>query len=647
MSASFTVPTVFTAVDRFSGMMKVMGNAAGAFAGRAEVAVARVDRAFRGLMTPINSFRRALNSIGLYVGIWLFIRAAQTAVGVMMDFEQAQVNISAVTGRTIKQNEDLANQARELAVRYGEAATRVSELQLELIKMGFANKGIKPVLEMTPAIVMGSRAMGADPSELAKMLGADLTAFKIPTSQASDVIDMYAKIADLSALDFSSMQTMLANSRSAWAQSGKPLEELLVLMAVLKNAQLHVATSGTGIKNMTIDNAVANKDLNEQLMKVINSENKIKQAYKMYGRRTFQSVIPLAGALESGSIADLQKQLAAEAKGYTESVARLKLESTKGNLALLKTAYQELILAIDDGSGPVSNAIKNFSAVASAVVLITSGSDAATLRLNNMNSSVVEVASSWISLINIVFNLIKALIIIQSVMFAVRAIMFVLTGIQWMWNAALAVTSFLTKKNLIGMIAGARALFVYDIATKRLAISQTLLNLAMYASPLVIFAVGALLVVGALKLMNNWVDDLTSKFDGLTGSIDKSTDGIRKFYMSGVQDAQMFRMLNPDAAAQYDKFGIPINAGETFEQSYGNKYGTKDDINPRISSMQGSIQEFMSSNPFGNKDLTGKIKIDVNDPGGRANVTADFGNSIKPKVTTTHSDYVGFRDSRE
>lgn len=499
MPATFTIPSVFTAVDRFSGPMKAMGAAVTGFAAKSEVALSRVDRLFRGLMMPVNQFRRALNSIGLYLGIWLFIRAAQVAVGVMMDFEQAQVNISAVTGRTIKQNEALSNQARELAVRYGEAATRVSELQYELIKMGFANKSITPVLEMTPSIVVGARALGADPSELAKMLGADLTAFNIPTSDANKVIDMYAKIADLSALDFSSLQTMLANSRSAWAQTGKPLEELLVLMAVLRNAQLHVATSGTGIKNMTIDNAIANKDLNEQLMRVINSENKIQKAYKMYGRRTFQSVLPLAKALETGNIDQLQKQLAAGSTGYAQRLADIKLDSTRGHLSLLNAAYKELILTIDDGNGgPISTAIKRYSNIVSAMLLITSGSDAANSRLNTMDKTVVASAGSALTWLKVLFQLVKWIIILKVVTMAARAAILV-------YNVALGIAVALGWRNVFALRAGSVALGTYRVIMTAVTAAQWLFNAAMAANPIGLIITGIAALVGlTTMLVNNY-----------------------------------------------------------------------------------------------------------------------------------------------
>lgn len=641
MPTTFTIPSIFTAIDKFSSPISRMGNSVDRFAFKSEAALSRVDRAFRQIMTPMIAFRQMLNSIGLYVGIWIFIRAIRGALDVMMDFEQAQINISAVTGRSISQNQALADQARELAVRYGEAATKVSELQYELIKMGFANKGIQPVLEMTPSIVIGARALGADPSELAKMLGADLTAFNIPTSQANKVIDMYAKIADLSALDFSSLQTMLANARAAWAQTGKPLEELLVLMAVLRNAQLHVATSGTGIKNMTIDNAIANKDLNEQLMKVIGSENKIQKAYKMYGRRTFQSVIPLAEALESGNIGQLQKQLAEGASGYAQRLAETKLQSTRGHLALLKAAYQELILTIDDGNGgPLSNAIKNYSKIISAMLLLTSGSDAANSKLKTMDKSIVDIARSALMWLKVIISLIKLLVAFRLLMIAARIALF-------LYNVQLGISTAFLVGNVMALRGNVVALAAYRIAAIAATAQQWLFNAAMAANPigLIIVGIAAMvgliatlvehykswgaavsLILGPLGFIINHVMSFVNKWEGLKQSFTDGSflDGIKAIGLA-LYDAILYPMMQLlEIMGKVTGFDWATNAAARL-QAHRESMG----IEKLDMAGERSVSE---------KNTTTKnnVRVDINAPLGYNVFGSDPNVSIKPVLSSTH-----------
>ena len=641
MPATFTIPSAFTAIDKFSGPISRMGNAVNSFAFKSEAALSRVDRAFRTLMTPMTAFRQMLNSIGLYVGIYVFIRAIRGALDVMMDFEQAQINISAVTGKSISQNQELADQARELAVRYGEAATKVSELQYELIKMGFANKGIKPVLEMTPSIVIGARALGADPSELAKMLGADLTAFNIPTSQANNVIDMYAKIADLSALDFSSIQTMLANSRAAWAQTGRPLEELLVLMAVLRNAQLHVATSGTGIKNMTIDNAVANKDLNEQLMKVISSENKIQKAYKMYGRRTFQSVLPLAEALESGNIKGLQDQLAAGSAGYAQRLAETKLQSTKGHLSLLKAAYEELILTIDDGNGgPLSTAIKRYSQIISAMLLLTSGSDAANGKLKTMDSSIVEIAKSALTWLKVIGNLIKLLIAFRLLLIASRIALF-------LYNVQLGISTAFLIGNVMALRGNVVALAAYRIAAMAATAQQWIFNAAMAANPigLIIIGIAAMvglvytlakhweswgaavsLAFGPLGLLLNHVMSFFNKWEGIKKSFKDGSflEGIKSIGLA-LYDAILYPMMQLlEIIGRVTGFDWATNAAARLQAHRENMGIEKLDM-----AGERSVSE---------KNTTTKnnVRVDINAPLGYNVFGSDPNVNIKPVLSSTH-----------
>jgi hypothetical protein len=136
MAPGMTIPTYFIAMDRFSAPLIKMRGALGRFVTRAEVGLAGVERGFRRILSPLTSLQNALRGLGLYIGIFSAFLLFKNAIDIIADFEQAQVDISAVTGKSLSQNKALADQARSLSLRYGEAAKSVLGLDLALIKAG-------------------------------------------------------------------------------------------------------------------------------------------------------------------------------------------------------------------------------------------------------------------------------------------------------------------------------------------------------------------------------------------------------------------------------------------------------------------------------------------------------------------------------
>lgn len=503
MPATFTIPSIFTAVDRFSGPMKAMGNAVHGFASRATIQVARAERAFRALMSPIAGLRNMLNNIGYYVGIYTFIRAMRDAYNVVADFEQAQIDISAVTGKSVKENAALSNQAREMALRYGEAAASISALQLSLIKLGYSES---QVLKMTEPVLTASIALKGIPDEVAKKMGAILQAFKIPSQNTQQVADLLAKAADLSALDWSDLSTMLPTAMQSAALAWNdvaPLEQfkrLLALFATVRNAQVHVASGATGIKNMLVDAGIKGKDYQELIQKIIDSPNELKKAYKLFGRRTLVSALPIAEAQKMGSVEDFINKLTTQAPGYALNVASKRLDSLRGNAKLLGAAYDELILSIDNGSGPIGSALKQFFMVGRTMLYLASGSDAAKDALTRVDAATIESAKSWLSLVKIVLLIIKWFIILKVVLMAARVALFA-------YNVALGIAVALGWKNVFALRGNSVALVVYAGAAKIGAAATWLFNSALLVgigTLLAILGIIGLVATAIYLIVDNW-----------------------------------------------------------------------------------------------------------------------------------------------
>jgi hypothetical protein len=503
MPPGLTIPSIFSAVDRFSAPLMRMRGALGAFVTRSEVGLARVERGFRRLLSPLTSFQNMMRGLGVYIGLFSVLLLFRNALGIMADFEQAQVNISAVTGKTLSENKALADQARVLALRYGEAAKSILELDLALIKLGFQQPD---VLNMAKPIMTGAVALRAVPEELAKTTGAVLQAFKMPSTETQNVVDLLAKAADLSALDWGDIQTMLPRAMQSAALAGMDLKQLVSLFAMARNAQVHVASGSTAIKNMLIKGAIWDKDFNKMLEMIIQSPNAIKKAYKMFGSKTLVTALPLAEAQKLGDITKFQQTLEASYKGYAEQVATVRLESTLGKLRLFRRSWDELVLSIDDGTGPVGAAIKNYLDVGRAMLLISSNSDAARIMLSEMDHTVIDLANKYLHWLKIIGYVIAGLIAMKVALVLWGAAVVIGKVIMFGWSIALAIAAAAGWANVFALRGNIIALTVLRGIVAVATAAQWLWNAALAANP-----IG--LIVIAIALMAALITTLIVKYE--------------------------------------------------------------------------------------------------------------------------------------
>jgi hypothetical protein len=514
MPIGVTIPTTFTAINRFSSPVRAMENSMKGFIGRSRAGMASLETGFRRALGPLTALQNTMRGLGLYIGLFSVLMVARSALGILADFEKAQLNIQSVSPKTASQNKLLALQARQMAVDYGIAATSVSALQYELIKMGFADKkgGMQNVIDMTPSIVLGAKAMGAPEDQLAKMVGASMNLFKLP---ANDVVDLFAKGLDLSALDFESFSHMLRNSQQAWSLAGKDLPSLVSHLAILSNSFVHSASAGTGLKNITLDNAVAMKTLESQLLKMANSKNPLVAGKNMYGRKAVLAAFPLAAAMEDGSLQTLLDKLNGTYKGYTEDLNKIKMQGITYKWDQAKAAWQELILGIDDGTGPLAKSVRQWIDVGRAMFLVQSGTSVANEALGKMDSTVVALANKYLMWLKVAGWLIISLL-------AIKTTMLVLNGILMIGRAAWAIYSFtmgiaaaMGIRNAWALRGNAIALGTLRLATNAATLATRLLNGTLISSPWGWAILGLGLVAAYL-----W--NTSKAYDGVTESAKKA-----------------------------------------------------------------------------------------------------------------------------
>jgi TP901 family phage tail tape measure protein len=139
---SLKVPTIFSAIDKFTAPVERMAKSMGAFGNAADSAAARVERRFRKIGSAAESVAKTSFVIGAAVAAPLVL-AAKSAI----DFEDKMADVAKVANVTLGSNQfiELGNQAKDLGVFLGVGAKEAAGLMANLAQGGVAIEDLDKV----------------------------------------------------------------------------------------------------------------------------------------------------------------------------------------------------------------------------------------------------------------------------------------------------------------------------------------------------------------------------------------------------------------------------------------------------------------------------------------------------------------------
>lgn len=626
----FTIPSVFTAIDKFSVPVKNMGNAVAGFVGRSERLLGRANAAFSRLTAPIMNLNKMLMGLGFYIGLFTLIRVLTGAVGIMADFQQANVDLSVVMGINVKQNKILADDARRIGLAYGESARDVVKMQHALATLGFEQSSI---LKMGRPLITGAAALeGADPQRLAEVVGAMVNTFdNLADTDTQHILDVMALSANRTALNFEKLATTLPIVAGPANALGIKFEQVVALLGTLQNAGVHVATSATSLKNIFIDSQKRGHTYAQMLDNVAKHADKLTYAYDKFGKRSVVSALVLAQKLKE--TAALQKELENARLGLTESIALERINTFRGAQKLLNAAYQEFILAIEDGNGPIAKAMISYMQIAAAVLLLSSDSDQAREAITKMDSKIVETARRWKFWIKMILWASAALIAAKIILFAWSTaigianiamsiwtgLTYAMTAAQWLLNAAMAA-------NPIGLIVIAIALLLALISA----------SIAKYdqwgAAMLALMGPIGFLIHGIITIADHW-DRIMNAFDtaGWRGGIVAIFGMLTDLILYPLQ--QILQVLGKITGANW-----AIDAAKGIEEFRSRVSGMKVDDEGRILIPKVNPKATDNESPApGNQSLKGRVDVHFNDPFGLMKFAESDSSFVVPHVSPTNT----------
>jgi TP901 family phage tail tape measure protein len=317
--------------------------------GRSQGFVGNYARAFKGLGRSI------LQLSGVAGGI-AFITDAFSRV---KDFEQAQADLQAITGKTSDELKGLTAQAKALGETTQFSASEVTELQIELGKLGFTTKQVS---ESTEGILNLAAATGTELGRAAKLTGSALRAFNLEATESERVASVLGVATTKTALDISQLETGLSTVAPVAASFGFSIEETVALLGQLSNAGFDASSSATATRNILLNLADSNGDLAKQLGKPVTNIRELSEGLQ----KLSDDGIDLASALEltdkrsvaafntfikgSDSVIELTDSITGQ-NDALRIMAEKRLDTLNGALKLLNSAWEGFLLDLNQGSG--------------------------------------------------------------------------------------------------------------------------------------------------------------------------------------------------------------------------------------------------------------------------------------------------------
>ncbi|MDE7349691.1 MAG: phage tail tape measure protein, partial [Muribaculaceae bacterium] len=506
------------------------------------------------------------------------ISSFKNAANIIIDFEAENSKLASILGVSKDAIGDLTKAARELGASTSYSAAEVTQLQIELAKLGFAKQDI---LDMSPAVLKFAKSVGTDLASAAAFSGAALRIFGRDATETEETLASFAVATTKTALDFSKLNTSLSIVGPTATALGVSLEDTVALLGQLANAGFDASSAATATRNIFLKLADGNGDLAKALGGSVNTAEGLAEGLK----NLKDQGIDLAKALEltdnrsvsafntfldnAGSLTELRDSIS----GVTEEFNKMSetaSDNVSSALAGLQSATEELILKIGLGlAGPLKGfvdfmtklvtgvgnslkAIKTFLVVVTSALVAYKTTVLASVGIQKAFTASIKESAIYLKIHEMWLKLVKIA--------------------QDLWNNSIKANPIAA---IISLVAGLTAgLVMLANRTKEVSAAQKAMNEAQkaateqYAEQRA--AIEKNLVIArdenfsleqrkkAIEELNEIIPGYNASIDETTGKYIESTDALNK-YLESLEKEMLFK-------ANKDKLQELINERERLRQ---------------------------------------------------------------------------------
>lgn len=332
-------------------------------ASRLNSGLAAGKKSVSGFQKQVNALRGTMLTM---FGVGAGISVISGAINVVKDFDAAQGNLAAITGKTRDEISALTDDAKKLGGTTRYTAAEVTSLQTELAKLGFT---VPEIRNAQSAILDFAAATGSDLGEAASVAGVAVRAFGLDAADTEDVVATLAVATNATALEFKDYQTILATLGPVARTYGLSLQDTIALTGKLSDAGFDASKAATATRNILLNLADANGALAKSLGKpaqnfpeliagLIQLREKgvsLNETLELTDKRSVAAFNQFLQTAEG--VDDLRTSITGVSKELGVMVDT-QMDTLTGQILLLKSAWEGLILSLDDGDGVMSKLVR-------------------------------------------------------------------------------------------------------------------------------------------------------------------------------------------------------------------------------------------------------------------------------------------------
>lgn len=317
----------------------------------------------KGALEKLSSVKAG--ALAAFAAIAGAVRGVARAFQKIVDFEQANVNLSTIIGKNVKDIEALTYSAMELGRTTEYTASQVTLLQTELAKLGFKEGEI---MQMQESVLHFATAIGTTLPEAAAMAGATLRMFGLNAKDTADTLGVLVQGANNSALSFSYYQTAMATVGPVAKTFGFSLRDTVALLGTLANAGFDASSAATATRNILLNLADSSGKLAVALGKPVSTFPELMSGLRQLKAQGVdlnttleltdkRSVSAFNTFLDGADAALALRDSLEDVNGVLKNTAEERVNTVEGSVKLLQSAWEGLILSFKDSTGPIKEVI--------------------------------------------------------------------------------------------------------------------------------------------------------------------------------------------------------------------------------------------------------------------------------------------------
>jgi hypothetical protein len=356
-------------------------------------------KGLKGAQNSMTSFQKSVNTIGksitpfigITAGVAVLSRAMKGAFNIIADFDQAMADVKSITGATEDELKRLSDTARALGGITKFTATEVSGLQKEYAKLGFTTEEI---VEAQQATLDLAAATNTELVRAAEVAGATIRGFGLAATETLRVTDLMAKSFTTSALDMEKFAESMKLVAPIAKAAGVSIEETTAMLAVLADAGINGSIAGTSLRKIFSELTDEGGTLQDRLQQLSQEGITLASAQDEVGARAKTALLVLNDQIDR--LPELE-QAYIDAGGAAKEMADVQLDTLRGKLKELESAYQELILEMGDSEEGMSNWKRRVDTAKSALVVMADEVDETEKGLKRFGERVGNVGKALVS----------------------------------------------------------------------------------------------------------------------------------------------------------------------------------------------------------------------------------------------------------